>query len=241
MTYFKSKIEERRHHSRVFPFVPIRDGDGRTLKGFVITCSQCFAEAEVKRSNMLADMLFQKMGWEVGKNSAHDLCPACVARRDHKEKTPMPANDDAAKKIAKPTDVPPMSREERRLIWRAIEERWNEKINRYNVGWSDTQMAQHLGVDLEWVVEVRSTDFGEVGDDPKVDAFLSDQETLRKEMTGLTTLLQMAQREMGEMTVLHNKTEEKMNGFVKHHGKLYERVQTLTALAEQLRSTMERK
>jgi hypothetical protein len=236
MTLRRSKTEERRYHSRLFPMVPVKDGGGRTLKGFRITCSDCGVEQEVLRSNMTADERFRREGWEVGKNEYYDLCPACVAKRDHKETTTMPANDDKAKTIpaAAYEPPPPMGREDRRLIWRAVEERWNEKTNRYQIGWSDQALATHLGVDLEWVVEVRQSDFGEYGDDPKIEAFLADQANLRSEMQGLTALLQMLQKDVGEVRVMADKIDGKFSGFSKHHNKLYDRVQALGEVAKTL-------
>lgn len=54
-----------------------------------------------------------------------------------------------------------MTREDRRLIFAKIDEVYLDENTGYSEGWTDTRVANDLGVPLAWVKNIRSENFGE--------------------------------------------------------------------------------
>lgn len=130
---------------------------------------------------------FQQKGWEIGKNREHDTCPTCVENRRQVRRSKHKEEPVAMTKISDalnggpparmmigsgpiPTEEPKkMDREERRVIFAAIEERWAPGGDSgYITPWTDHSIATHLGVPQAWVAEVRSQFFGEVKDNQEI-------------------------------------------------------------------------
>lgn len=176
-------------------FFPVRfhavEGSPRRNRMRFLRCSDsvCNREEEISdngRTELPTDVVrkkFMQRGWEVGKDRSHDLCPVCVenwrlARRKPKEvelkivTTPPPATPSTPKPILQSiADALPreMDRDERRVIFAAVEERWAPGGDSgYVTPWTDQSIAQHLGVPVSWVAEVRSQFFGEVRDNQEI-------------------------------------------------------------------------
>ena len=124
---------------------------------------------------------FEKRGWEVGRTPSGDRCPQCVARKAGK---PVPQPERKVVHMSdhkkpppeeRPADEPRiMTREDGRLISRAIEDHWDkEDKERYQPGWSDRKIAEDYGCPVEWVQAIRERDFGGVGEDPDVHEFIA--------------------------------------------------------------------
>lgn len=234
MTIYFSRSDARKH--REFQMIPLRDPvTGVTRKAYRIICADCGAIEQRQRSNAPADDMFRKQGWEVGNNERHDRCPACVKGKvivmaDHKK-------DEPAKVVLKAVQPQPkeMSREDGRLISRSIEDHWDETNACYQMGWSDRKLADDLSVPLDWVKDIRERDFGGTGDDPTVIQFIAAQIEIKSEMAALSTLVEMASKDMKTTTAYHTELTSKLDGYLRGHRRLLERVESL----EQIASTVQ--
>lgn len=224
MTKIYSRSDRRAE--RDFPMVPMLDGDGRTLKGFRITCAECGATEQRLRSNAYPGELFAKVGWEVGNNERHDRCPACVKGKvihmaEHKK--PEPA-----------TERTTMSREDARLLSRTIEDHWDEVNGCYQMGWSDTKLADDAGVPIDWVKAIRERDFGGTGEDPTLVAFVAAQVEVKREAQALVSALQLATAKLEESTMWHTELARKMEGYRNTARRLVERTEGLEEIAHKI-------
>lgn len=61
----------------------------------------------------------------------------------------------------KAEEPPTMSREDRRLIFAKIDEVYLDETTGYSDGWTDSRVAEDLGVPLAWVKTIRAENFGE--------------------------------------------------------------------------------
>lgn len=169
---------------------------GKMRRAWAIRCCGCDAVAELAdtfgvntRDGQLAKK-FARMGWLVGRNAAHDLCPACVAAARVKVK-PSPAAAEARAGVTPglavaappppaaaeqqqqqgegetmpetPRAEPPrtMGRDDRRRIHETIDAAWADERGCYLAGASDKSIAETLKVPWAWVAQVRNEAFGE--------------------------------------------------------------------------------
>jgi hypothetical protein len=111
---------------------------------------------------------FEKTGWKIGKNPTQNRCPACFTaikaanKRKAQEVKPEPTTS--------PMQVQPpprnMTRDERYLITKKIDEFYvNDKVG-YMTGWNDKKIAEDLGVPVGFVASVREDTFG-----PNIDEY----------------------------------------------------------------------
>lgn len=225
MTIMNSRNERRLH--RAFPMVPLKDEAGRQFKAFRITCTDCGAEAVRRRSNVFADDLFRRMGWEIGNNESNDRCPACIGKRrvikmsDHK---PAAAAPEA-------TGERTMTRDDGRILSRLIEDHWDEANACYRLGWSDVKLAEANGVPVDWVRQIRERDFGGTGEDPTLTAFIAGQIEVKREMAMLTSALDMTKAKLEETTIFHTEITRKLDGYRNTARRLIERVEGLEKIA----------
>src|SRR5688572_29361691 len=232
MTIYYSRNDAKKH--REFQMVPLKDTNtGVTTKAYRIICAECGAVEQRRRTNAAADDLFRKQGWEVGNNEKHDRCPACV-----KGKVIVMANhkkDEPAKVVLKAVpQAKEMSREDGRLISRSIEDHWDETNACYQMGWSDKKLADDLSVPLDWVKEIRERDFGGIGDDPTIIQFIAAQIEIKSEMAALSTLVEMASKDMKTTTSYHTELTSKLDGYLRGHRRLLDRVESLEQIASGL-------
>jgi hypothetical protein len=155
---------------RVFPTVREAHGDDRLVAQAVIVCAQCGArETRVRTGTENDEDAFRKKGWTVHRrNPAGDYCPSCSTKEQPmKEDKPqlkvVPV--EAAATVPAEVTIREMSKVDGRLISREVEDHWDMAAERYQPGWGDTALAEHLGVPVEWVREIRERDFGGVGED----------------------------------------------------------------------------
>lgn len=214
---------------RQFQQVRRADGSGKLVYYAQITCSSCSSTALHLRRGTLDDAnFFTQKGWDVGNNGAHDFCPNCIAAA--KGKVIKMADH---KTTAEPV-LATLSREDGRLLSRAIEDRWDEAHKTYTTGWSDAKLGEEMGVPVDWVKTIRERDFGGTGEDPGMMAFMTEQVSIRVGMGDLA-------RQLEASSALHNGiTEEiadlgrKLDGYKRAHGRMFEQVQKLDDLAKHL-------
>lgn len=106
---------------------------------------------------------------------------------------------------AAPEEPKKMDREERRVIFAAIEERWAPGGDSgYITPWTDQAVASHLGVPLAWVAEVRSQFFGEVRDNQEIRDLLERAAKLLVEVDGKVKEAIQLQKDTSSMIVRVN-------------------------------------
>lgn len=222
---------------RTFLMVRRRDGGGRLVKYAQIACIDCGEVGlHLKRGNQDSQRWFERHGWHVGNNAAHDRCAACTAfakrkvikMSDHKPAPPPMA-------VVTTPDKPMLMPADRRVISRSVEDHWNEANACYEMGWSDAKMADHLGVPVDWVKEVRTLDFGGSGDDPTVETFIATHVEIRKEMAALSTLINMATKDLSSSTMFHNELAKKLEGYRNGHRRLLDKVERLDQIVATLK------
>lgn len=142
---------------------------------YFVRCTECDRE-EILRAGKPSGSLnitflskkFSQMGWELGRNSKHDVCPDCVALRRKK-----PTLTSEVKTMSNITpivpiraeDPPQMTKEDRRIIFAKIDEKYIDETSGYSAEWSDEKIAKDLNVPRAWVSQIREENFGpEVGE-----------------------------------------------------------------------------
>ena len=137
----------------------------------------------------LAEQLFRKAGWRLGRARKYDVCPTCVAldrqerSRAREERTRakladvfppelklLAAPQEAAAQegapatadAAAPVAESPreMTRADRRIIIAKLEEVYLDEEAGYADGWSDQRVAADFGVPRAWVARLRDENFG---------------------------------------------------------------------------------
>lgn len=135
--------------------------------------------------------LFQRRGWVMGNSRKHDVCPSCVReaasakRREIKAKNGerltgsgelpiLPTKTaeiiqmnpkEPAMATSQPAPPPRTpSREDKRLIILAIEDRYVGPDKGYAVGVTDMIVAAELNVPVKWVIDLREEFFGPLVD-----------------------------------------------------------------------------
>lgn len=172
---------------------------------------------------------FRLKGWDVGDRELEDKCPNCVdAEKAERRKKRLKLVEDRAK-AAKPEEAlkvateaveamkePPVAeaaekpaaprqqtREDRRIIFTAINDVYLDADRGYKPGWSDQRMAANLGVPMSWVTEIRDEMFGPEGDSAEVRLLLEQMEALREEaqrdLDQMATVVATANRRMEEL------------------------------------------
>jgi hypothetical protein len=232
---------------RDFPVVRVALGDG-FMKAAQITCAQCAATLEYagSRGHQDNETYFVRHGWLVGGQADRDYCPAC-ARKALSRGGRLKALADLSNVLeskgeimsAKVVELPPqasreMSREDGRLLSRAIEDHWDEATTGYQIGWSDKRIADDMSVSIDWVRGIRERDFGGTGDEPGLALFLAEQVSVKREIGELSTLLGMAEKDLSAGTMFQTELARKMDGYRNGHRRLLDRVEKMDALALQL-------
>lgn len=225
---------------RVFDFIKVID-DGRPSSGLQIVCAECgetslFKQAgERRRPPTAASQYFRNHGWAVAKTRSGDLCPACI---EAKRKVVKMSDH---KRPEQPEQQRSMSRDDGRVLSRAIEDHWDETGVCYQPGWSDVRMAEEMGTPLEWVKAIRERDFGGVGEDPGLLAFMAEQASIRVALTDLTSQLEQTTKALAasaawarEALARMDEDERKLDGYRKAHNRLFERVTKLGEAADAL-------
>ena len=233
---------------REFPVARHTDGEGKSTFAARITCGSCGAYSDNSgRGNIDNEVFFERHGWLVAKSADRDRCPACrrnaargraqafgevVKRVDEI----MSKIADAKQGEASPEKSREMSREDGRLLSRAIEDHWQESSSSYALGWSDQKIAADMSVPVEWVKTIRERDFGGSGDEPGLALFLAEQVAVRREIGELTTVLGMNEKDLQSGTMFQHELARKMEGYRNGHRRLLERIEKMDAIAAELRA-----
>lgn len=116
---------------------------------------------------------FEQKGWIIGQNPKWDTCPDC----SKKEKVVALKVVDAVEKAL--ADEPrTMTRDDRRVIFAKLDEVYLDEARGYERGWSDHKVASDLGVPRKWVETIRAENFGNIGANEDMAAFLTEAEAL---------------------------------------------------------------
>jgi hypothetical protein len=187
----------------------------RTPYALRIWCHQCGRNEVIPLrggvhtvQQSLADKMFQRHGWLIGRRRKFDTCPDCVqrerdernARRIAAEVRPTIADVWPTKKetnvvelkaipmIAAPQPVidepRTMTRLDKRIIFSRLEEVYVDEHTGYSSGWSDQRVATELGIPLDWVRTLRDENFGPEGHSPEAKALFEEARKLLEQARG---------------------------------------------------------
>ena len=119
---------------------------------------------------------FAQKGWDVGRKSTDDRCPACAAviRAERRANAETKQEKTMATNKA-PVAEPPrqMGFQDKPIILAKLVEVYVDPDVGYDRGWSDKRVAEDLGVPRAWVAELREQNFGPAGDNEEIRAFLA--------------------------------------------------------------------
>jgi hypothetical protein len=151
--------------------IGIENVGGVTRQYQAILCSECGRIEKIHGTggyypeHTLMKMGHQK-GWSMHKRGKH-RCPDCVEKQ--KQKTEKAVTDIRIVKPS-PSECPPreMQPQDRRRIFKAIDEVYDTANGRYLRGYGDASIAKDLACPRKWVEIVRDEAFGPAGEDPEL-------------------------------------------------------------------------
>lgn len=133
---------------------------------------QCKDDA---KESKIAIRKFEKIGWLVGDRAQHDRCPNCVTSgKPVKRVEERMANPAVLPTVS--TDVPQMSREDRRIIFEKLNEVYDK--DHYGPGFTDKKVAEGLGCPRAWVRQVRDEMFGPEGTNAEIEETMIEARAL---------------------------------------------------------------
>ena len=185
----ESNKQEIARMNHVFPRTTLTPADGHARSGYLISCFKCHKTEELVASGhtgslpqTVVNKKFQQKGWKTGRKS---VCPTCQKPAEEK---PMPPKviDSVATQINSQSPVaiePPreMSPADKRKVFRAIDDQWDESKGRYIGAASDQHIADTLKVPRAWVREVREENFGRSQRNEELDKLIGEAKNLRAE------------------------------------------------------------
>lgn len=171
---------------------------------------------------------FRLKGWEVGDREGDDTCPSCIeARKNERRRSrlklveskaataaPEAPQAIAAETIMEPTLAEPVqatkpedrkqTREDRRIIFAAINDVYLDADRGYKPGWSDKRVAESLGIPVSWAKDIRDEMFGPEGESAELRLLVEQIEALREEalrdVEQMATIISNATRRMDELS-----------------------------------------
>lgn len=183
----------------LFPTRSVREDDGQFRKHNTIQCSHCPQETTARNSTDAGglgdEMLtrkFTRLGWYVSRSPGGHLCPDCnptkqraiivPATPDGPTLTVVPKTQEEP--VSKPTPASTETRElsfsDRRIINAKLEEVYENETTGYLAGWDDDGVAKDLGVNVVWVVKLRSENFGPATGNARVREIVAEYDALRQ-------------------------------------------------------------
>jgi hypothetical protein len=196
----KEEIDRMQH---VFERTTLTPEAGMARSGYKITCCRCGRVEELVASGHTGSLpqtvinkKFQQKGWKTGRKA---VGPCCLAPKPAKfiaeeamksaptlPKVPTKTIDSVATQINSQSPVaiePPreMTAADKRKVFRAIDDQWDEGKGRYIGAASDQHIADTLGVPRAWVREVREENFGKSQRNEDIDKLIGDAKNLRAE------------------------------------------------------------
>ncbi len=184
--------------------------NGQSVGRHIIRCSECSAEHEILDRGyrqLPFDEVERRMvrdKWFVGKNEKHDLCPACVRKKQDERRArraarpkpeltivssaPAPASPSSAQQHIQEsapmtTTMPdrPINRDDKRLINLKLHEVYIDEKSGYYAPHTDHSVAKDLGVPVSWVREIREEMFGPAHSNSDIDDHLAKIEAAKTE------------------------------------------------------------
>lgn len=153
---------------REFVRTTVKEDGKPPLPAFKLTCAKCGATDTLllgsKSAGYPTPLVQQKMrhrGWEIGNRASADLCPDCVTGKHKKHNKPEEKMENNVVTFMKAEPPQTMTREDRRLIFAKIDEVYLDENTGYSEGWTDSRVANDLGVPVAWVRDIRAENFGE--------------------------------------------------------------------------------
>jgi hypothetical protein len=179
--------------ARDFDRTTVPNGDGRQTPAYRVTCAGCGVEGILKATGhtgtLPRDVIvkkFRQQGWTIGRSS--DRCPTCskatVVPLKPKEiemtknETPLALVRADAPRVMTPAD--------RRKVFRAVDDAWDERHARYDGGNTDKTIATTLNVPVAWVRDIRVEAFGESQRNADFDKALGDLKNIRADFARMT-------------------------------------------------------
>lgn len=114
----------------------------------------------------------EQRGWTIGANDQWDLCAGCT----NKERVGPMLKVVESQAETKPPRT--MGRDDRRVIFAKLDEVYLDEKRGYVSGWSDHKVATDLGVPRKWVELIRAENFGTIGTNEDMQAFLTESESV---------------------------------------------------------------
>lgn len=192
-----SNKEEIKRMNHVFERTTLSADNGLAKSGYRIECCKCDTVEDIVASGHTGSLpqtvinkKFQQKGWKTGRKP---VCPGCQAKSHHRaEAQTMKAKtiDSIATQINSqsppqpPVAIDPprqMTAADKRKVFRAIDDQWDENKGRYIGAASDQHLADTLGVPRAWVKEVREENFGKTQRNEDLDKAIGDAKNLRAE------------------------------------------------------------
>lgn len=133
--------------------VSVQQHNGRPTQ--FVQCNYCDQEEAIPRRNGLlppeaVSKIAGQKGWKFVRTGKH-VCPKCLGKF---KEIKMNKKEDAPREMT-PAD--------KRKIFRAIDENYDERGQRYIDTCTDQVIAKELSVPRKWVSDVREQDFGPSG------------------------------------------------------------------------------
>lgn len=151
--------------------------DGSTRLVQVLPCSakgcDCKIEVPVNQSRKPPSVIFniaRRKGWSINENKRDYLCP------QHKKET---------KVTTKEPDVRQPTKEQRRAIFREIDDNYSGRA--YVSGVTDKSIGEKLKCPWAWVKDIREENFGPAGLDPELQAAINKVAELETRIAKMET------------------------------------------------------
>lgn len=175
------------------------EAGGQRVIAAKIECSCCPAVGYYPRKRGAArrppDAIaahFRKQGWNLKGSKVR--CPECARRRPRAHEEQMMVRKVPKSSIGEPVDVllvpavgeggeplrPMTTLEDKQVINMKLMDVYDRPEVGYKPGWSDALVARDLGVQKEWVADIRALMFGPHGSSAALDAFFEGVAEVQK-------------------------------------------------------------
>ena len=192
---------------REFVRTTVKEDGKPPLPAFKLTCAKCGTTDTLllgsKSNGYPTPLVQQKMrhrGWEIGNRASADLCPDCVSSKHAKHNKLEEKMENNVVTYVKAEEPPTMSREDRRLIFAKIDEVYLDENIGYSDGWTDSRVANDLGVPLAWVRDIRSENFGDERSNAAITKQLDEVKAVLAQAKKLHLDTKDSMRNMSEQT-----------------------------------------
>jgi hypothetical protein len=153
--------------------------------------------------------------------------PPGINRRKIKSGLTASINEPVAVKTASHDDVPQMTKEDRRIIFSEIDNRYYDETRGYQKGWSDESIATSLNVPRAWVSSIREDNFGpERGD------------TIDIETINVRDAINEAEKLMADTKQLLSLVNDRLAFFVKYQADVEQTAKNISETIEKARNSI---